>query len=121
MSDGEKITTGVEFVDPIKGYDWTTDGVKPPGGEEAIIYKDKSSNTYCRALILPKGFAGGTEPLAHEFDEIVFIASGSMINKRTGYEYNAGTVAVFPAGTKHGPMAAPKGALTIEFRHYRKG
>lgn len=118
MSDGKKSTMEMEFVLPQEGYDWITEGVKPPGGSEAIIYKDKTIGTYCRVLSLPKGFKGGTEPLAHDCDEIVFIVSGKMINTCSGHEYGPGTVAVFPAGNKHGPMAAPDGAMTIEFRHY---
>jgi mannose-6-phosphate isomerase-like protein (cupin superfamily) len=114
------ITNEREFADPYNSFEWTTDGVKPPGGSETVIYVDEETGTHCRFLHLPEGFQGGKEPLEHDFDEIVFIVSGEMINDRLNERYRAGTVAVFPKGTKHGPMSAPKGAYTLEFRHYRK-
>jgi hypothetical protein len=118
MADGEGTIDKEEFVDPQDSYDWRTEGVKPPGGSAAIVYRDERSGTYCRVLSLPEGFTGGTEPLAHDCDEIVFIASGTLINTRSGRKYGPGSIAVFPAGTRHGPFTAPDGALTIEFRHY---
>ena len=114
------VTKDVEFNDPFDAFEWRTEGVHPAGAAEAIIYRDEGSGTYCRILRLPPGFKGGTEPLCHEFDEVVFIVSGGLVNQRLGQIYEAGTVAVFPAGTKHGPLAAPVGAVNLEFRHYRQ-
>jgi mannose-6-phosphate isomerase-like protein (cupin superfamily) len=120
MSESEKITQDVEFHDISEKYEWVTEGVKPPGGSEAIVFHDENNGSHCRFLRLPPGFKGGKEPLEHDCDEIVFIISGDMINTRLGHRYSPGTVAVFPKGTKHGPLAAPDGAVTLEFRYYKK-
>lgn len=114
----EKITTGAEFSNPFTSLEWKTEGVKPDGAKEAILYKDEKSGTYCRLLRLEPGFVGGKEPLCHEFDEIVYIISGGWVNERLGTRYEAGSFAVFPAGTKHGPLSAPVGVLALELRHY---
>ena len=120
MPKEEKITTEIEFHDAFEAYEWKTEGVKPDGASEAIIYRDENNGSHCRILRLPPGFKGGKEPLEHDCDEIVFIVSGDMINTRLGHRYSPGSVAVFPAGTKHGPLAAPDGAVTFEFRYYKK-
>jgi len=84
----------------------------------ASIYDN--SGTYCRMLQLPAGFEGGPEQLEHDFDEIVFIVSREIINERLKEECPPGTAAIFSAGVKHGPLSAPEGALSSEFRHYKK-
>lgn len=115
----EKRNPGIaEFLDLLDEFPWHTEDVAPPGSTEAIIYRDKTSKTYCRALRLPIGFKGGLEPLRHDFDEVVFVVSGHLINISTGMSYGPGSVAVFPSGTAHGPFATPCGAVTLEFRHY---
>ncbi|MBE0584425.1 MAG: hypothetical protein IH612_11800 [Desulfofustis sp.] len=108
----------VEFLDLFDELPWHAEGVAPPGSTESIIYRDKTSKTYCRALRLPIGFKGGKEPLHHDFDEVVFVVSGCLVNSYTGRSYGPGSVAVFPRGMAHGPFATPDGAVTLEFRHY---
>ncbi len=112
-------STEKEFIDPVKELEWKTEGVLPPGACEAVFYRDNESGTYIRLLELKPGLGvGAKEPFGHEFDEFVFIISGGLINERLGHRYKAGSFAVFPAGTKHGPLCAPVGARVIEFRHY---
>ena len=118
MMDG-KITSGIEFKDILEKGEWQTEGVKPAGGKEIILYHDEASGTHCRLLRLEPGFKGGSEPLEHDCEEVVYIISGGLVNTRLGHIYEAGTVAVFPKGVKHGPLAAPVGALTLEVRHYK--
>lgn len=114
-------TQGNEFVEISAIPGWTSKNVQPPGGLENIFYRDSRGKTYCRFLELPRGFKGGRDPLKHDCDEIVFIVSGTLVNTITGKEYGTGSIAVFPAGTQHGPLAAPEGATTLEFRHYSEG
>lgn len=107
-----------EFKNVEKEFEWHQVPNLPEGAIEAIIYKDKFSATYSRFLRLKPGFQGTEKQLIHDFDEIVFIIEGGVIDKTTGKAYPAGTVAVFPEGTLHGPLAAPVGAYFLEFRHY---
>ena len=119
------ITKTPEFIEPTSKFQWAD--CVPQGYEEMIFYRDEDLGTHARLVRLPVGFGEGVPykegkgGFGHdEFDEIVYIASGGLINKRLGYRYQPGTVAVFPKGTSHGPFEAPFGALTVEFRHYKK-
>lgn len=121
--DGE--TQDKEFLNPLEDMKWIADGVRPAGASEAIVYKDKDLGSYCRAVRLPVGFGenGGSSEdgcYVNEYDEVMFIVSGGLINRRLGHRYQPGEIAVFPAGVKHGPFEAPFGALLIGFCHYRK-
>ena len=58
--------------------------------------------------------------MKHDFDEVVYIIEGGVVDRLTDKAYPAKTFAFFPAGLEHGPLAAPVGALFIEFRHYKK-
>lgn len=113
-------TTEKELSNPITDLEWKTEGVQPPGVSEAIAYKDKKTCTYIRFCYAKPGTGmGAKEPFAHEdFDEFVYIISGGLVNERLGYRYQTGSFAVFPAGTKHGPLSSPVGSMVIEFRHY---
>lgn len=116
----DKITKGVEFVNPHIEYTWTAEpNFKEEGVTETIFYKDENTGTYCRFLSLPPGFRSGVT-LLHDFDEIVYIISGTMTNERLNQSYPAGSVAFFPAGIKHGPLNAPDGVLALEFRYFKK-
>lgn len=112
-------TTEKEFINPNTELEWKTEGVQPPGLSEAIFYKDEKTGTYIRLCYSKPGVGIGlTEPFAHDFDEFVYIISGGLVNERLGHRYQAGSFAVFPAGTKHGPLSSPVGSRAIEFRHY---
>jgi hypothetical protein len=108
-----------EFHDPEELGEWNQVSTLPSGAEEFIIYRDESSGTYSRILRIKPGFAGTSTPLKHDFDEIVYIIEGGVVDCLTGKGYPTKTFAVFPAGMEHGPLAAPVGALLLEFRHYR--
>ena len=108
-----------EFKDPEKNSEWHPVRGFPPGAKETIIYRDESSGTYARLLRLDPGFKGGDKPLKHDFDEVVYIIQGGLIDQLTDKPYPAGNFASFPEGLEHGPLAAPVGAMMIEFRHYR--
>ncbi len=108
-----------EFASPEDGFQWTAVKNLPAGAREAIIYRDEALGTYSRFLKLEPGFQGTDKQLVHDFDEIVYIISGGVIDRTTGKAYEAGSVAVFPEGQLHGPLAAPVGAYFLEFRHYR--
>lgn len=116
----DNITATAEFIVPEKKLEWTQVKTLPEGAKECILYKDEDSGTYSRLIRFETGFRGTKEPLEHDFDEVVYIVSGGAVNERIGAYYPAGSVAVFPAGTKHGPLHFPVGGLVIEFRHYRK-
>ena len=116
----DKKTTEVEFVNPRDAFEWTQDPKLPEGTMEAIFYKDEQTGTYCRFLSFPVGFKSGDKLLVHDFDEVVFVVSGALVNERLNEVYQPGTVAVFPAGVGHGPLRAPVGALGLEFRYYKK-
>ncbi len=120
MTDANKITTSREFLSPEKEFEWRKVDTLPDGAKECILYEDSDLGTYSRLLTFEPGFRGTKEPLVHDFDEVVYIVSGGAVNERLGCYYPAGSVAVFPAGVKHGPLHYPVGALVIEFRHYRK-
>lgn len=117
----ELITKVCEFINPLedKEDEWKTEGVKPAGGKEMILYHDKETGSHCRLLKLKPGHKGGSVPLQHDCDEFVYILSGGLVNERLGCRYEAGSVAVFPKGTKHGPLDAPVGAMTLELRIYK--
>ncbi len=122
---GEGETEKREFINPVSDLEWSSEGVAQEGAKQTIIYRDEDMGTYCRMLHLPEGFSEGKESYdhaccSHDFDEIVFIVTGGAINRRLGYRYHPGTIAVFPAGVDHGPLETPFGALLLEFRHYRK-
>jgi hypothetical protein len=109
-----------EFKRPESVSEWKQVEGLPEGAREIILYQDSNSKTYARILRLEPGFKGGEKPLSHEFDEIVYIVEGGLINRLTGEPYPAGRFASFSAGTEHGPFDAPFGGLMIEFRHYKK-
>jgi len=117
----DMITMGREFL-PQSELSWHQAPGLTEGAMEAIIYKDEASKTYARLLRLPS-FLADIEPadkpiFLHDFNETVYIISGGIINTRTGFRYEAGSVAYFPKGMKHGPLSAPCGALMLEVRHY---
>ena len=102
-----------EFKFPESIAEWKPAPHLPPGVDEIILYRDENSGTYA------PGFPGGEKPLKHDFDEVVYIAQGGAVDVLTKKPYPAGTFASFPAGLEHGPLAAPVGAIFLEFRHYR--
>ena len=116
----DKITTEREFKNPDTTFEWKPVDGLPEGVSEAILYRDEKTGTYARMLRYEPGYKGTDESLCHDFDEVVYIVSGAAYNKRLDVTYEAGSVAVFPEGLKHGPLASPNGGLLIEFRHYRK-
>lgn len=113
-----------EFIDANAFImDWRVCSAQ--GASELILYRDKESGTYARLFRFPVGFGegishtGGSSGFSHdEFDEVVYILSGGLINRRLGHRYQPGCVAVFPKGTSHGPFEAPFGVLTLELRHF---
>lgn len=120
------VTKTKEWIDPISELKWSTEGVTQAGATAALVYRDEDTGTYCRILRFPEGFHEGRSEKEnkeaccfHDFDEVVYIISGGAINRRLGYRYHPGTIAVFPKGISHGPLEAPFGALLLEFRHYR--
>ena len=118
----DKWTMEREFRDPVKELEWKTEGL-PKGSAHAIAYQDKKDGTYIHFLRFEPGFGTGPEkrePMQHDFDEVVYIISGGIVNPRLNNRYKSGSVAVFPKGIKHGPGSAPVGALMIEFRHPTK-
>lgn len=88
-----------------------------PGAVERILYRDPVTGSYARMLDMPPGMVSGSAPLAHDFDEIVFVVSGRWVNQTDGSEHGPGTIAVFPKGAEHGPFEYPEGARFLEFRH----
>jgi quercetin dioxygenase-like cupin family protein len=116
----EKVTTQQEFTDPKTTRKWHQVAELPQGVTETILYRDEKTGTYSRLLRYEPGYPGTDEPMCHDFDEVVYIAEGTAANKRLGITYTAGSVAVFPAGLKHGPLASPTGGLLVEFRYYKK-
>jgi hypothetical protein len=109
---------GREFKSPESVSNWKQVANLPPGAEEIILYRDEKSGTYARLLRLPPGFTGTDKALKHDFDEVVYIIQGGIVDRLTNKAYPAGFYAFFPEGLEHGPLAAPVGALFIEFRHY---
>jgi hypothetical protein len=108
-----------EFKDPESISGWRPVSGLPEGASEIILYRDKDSGTYCRLLRVESSFPGSEQPLKHDFDEVVYIIRGGLVDSVTGEVYPAGTVAFFRKGVEHGPHRAPVGALMIEFRHYK--
>ena len=121
-----KVTTANEFLPigtvghPDKTREWRQVEGLPKGVEEAILYRDEKTGTYSRLLRYEPGYQGTDAPMVHDFDEVVYIAEGTAYNKRLGVTYEAGSVAVFPAGTHHGPLGSLTGGILVEFRYYRK-
>ena len=108
-----------EFKDPESISEWKPVPGMPKGLWEIILHRDNESGTYSRLLRLDPEFPGSRETLRHDFDEVVYIINGGLIDSLTGKVYPAGTVAFFPEGLEHGPHTAPVGALLIEFRHFK--
>lgn len=108
-----------EFKDPESISEWRAVSGLPKGVSELILYRDEDSGTYCRLLRVEPDFPGSKQPLRHDFDEVVYIIRGGLIDSVTGEVYRAGSVAFFPKGFEHGPHTAPVGALMIEVRHYK--
>jgi hypothetical protein len=106
-----------DFKSPESVSKWTQLSGFPPGVEELIIYRDKNSQTYARLVRMPVGFPGAAK-LKHDFDEVVYIVQGGIVDTVTKKGYPEGHFAFFPKGLEHGPLASPVGALVIEFRHY---
>ena len=115
MSDEKR-----EFLVPEGFGEWKQVPGMPDGAREIITYRDEKSGTYARFLILDPGFPGADKTLVHDFDELVYVVSGSLVNRFTDEVYPAGSLAVFPAGMKHGSFKAPEGSFCLEFRHYKK-
>jgi hypothetical protein len=122
----KNLTTEAEFRSigtvghPDKTREWHHVEGMPKGVEESILYRDEKTGTYSRLLRYEPGYKGLDQPMVHDFDEVVYIAEGTAYNPRLGITYEAGSVAVFPAGTHHGPLASPTGGLLVEFRYYKK-
>ena len=121
----ENITTRKEFFDPLSELKWDTEGVTQANSTRTLVYRDKDSGTYCRILKFPEGFSEGRTAeendhacCDHEFDEMVYVATGGVINRRLGCYYDVGAIAEFPKGVGHGPLEAPFGCLLVEFRHF---
>lgn len=89
-----------------------------PGATEGILYEEPGRRTYVRLLRFPPGLITGNDRLRHDFDEVVYVLEGPWVDQTTGVAHQAGTIAHFPAGTEHGPFAAPEGCAFLEFRHY---
>ncbi len=121
----EKITTKKEFFEPVSELKWDTEGVSQAGASRTLVYRDKDTGTYCRILSFPEGFGEGKtqEENDHaccdhdDFDEMVYIVNGGVINRRLHYTYLPGAIASFPQKVNHGPLEAPFGCLLVEFRH----
>ncbi len=109
-----------EFKVPESVSSWKQVANLPKGAEEIILYRDEKSGTYVRLLRLPPAFKGTDKPLKHDFNEVVYIIQGGVVDGLTNKAYPAGSFASFPEGLEHGPLLAPVGALFIEFRHYTK-
>ena len=109
------------FLNPDKTREWRQVQGRPPGQEESIIFRDEKTGTYARLLRYEPGYKGlgVSDPMVHDFDEVAFIIQGANHNARLGLTYEAGSLAYFPAGTYHGPLASPTGGMLIEFRYYR--
>ena len=90
-----------------------------PGASEQILYRDADTGTYVRLLRMPPDFRSGEQPLQHTFDEVVYVLEGIWVDLTSGARRGPGTVAVFPAGTPHGPFGYPEGALFLEVRHFK--
>ena len=106
-----------EFVD-INALEWKDDAVHGPMVKEKILHKDKETGSYTRLLRIAPGFKGGKK-LRHDFDEVVYILKGGLINRENQNIYTSDMVAYFKKGIEHGPFEAPVGALTWEVRHYK--
>lgn len=115
----QEATMRKEFKDPEGISGWQPVSGLPQGASEIILYRDQDSGTYCRLLRVEPNFPGSEQPLKHDFDEVVYIIRGGIIDSLTGEVYRAGMVGLFPEGREHGPHTAPIGALMIEFRHYK--
>ena len=110
---------GREFKSPESVSNWKPIPNFPAGAEEIILYRDEDSGTYARLLRLAPGFTGTDKPLKHDFDEVVYIVQGGIVDRLAKKPYPAGFYAFFPEGLEHGPLDAPVGAIFIEFRHYK--
>jgi quercetin dioxygenase-like cupin family protein len=104
---------------PADLIQWSKDKAYSKGVYEKILYQDPATSSYVRLLRLDPG-TGGSAPITHDFDEVVYVLSGGLVNTATGEAYPEGSFAFFPRGTKHGPFAAPVGCTTIEFRQYKR-
>lgn len=109
-----------EFKDAEKISEWKQDKDLPKGVEEIVLYRDANSGTYVRLVKVAPGWRGPDMPRKHDFDEVVYIIQGGMTDRLTGKKYTAGMFASFPTGLEHGPLDAPEGTFTIEFRHYKR-
>jgi hypothetical protein len=107
-----------EFKSPESVSSWKQIADRATGADELILYRDENSGTYSRLIRMQPGFLGADHSLKHDFNEVVYIIQGGFIDKVTKKAYPAGHFAFFPAGTEHGPLAAPVGVFGIEFRHY---
>ena len=84
---------------------------------EKILRKDEKSGTYVRLIRVDPGFKG-EKPLSHDFDELVYVLQGQVVNIKNGKIWHQGMFCHFPAGVEHGPLATDEGTLAIEFRHF---
>ena len=84
---------------------------------EKVIWKDEKSGTYARLVRLDPG-GKGKEILRHDFDELVYVLQGQLVNTRTGTVWHQGMLSSFPAGTEHGPFSTEEGIISIEFRYF---
>lgn len=104
----------LEFFDPSGLPERQPEGY-PEGISEIIITEDKATGVFTRLLRFAPG-AAGTQVLAHDCWEEVYIVEGQLI---CGDQvFTKGMVAVRPPGMPHGPFRSPTGAVTFEV-HYR--
>jgi uncharacterized cupin superfamily protein len=115
---GKQLKPGaMEFID-INALEWRDDPVHGPMVKEKILHKDEQTGTYTRIIRVAPGFKGGRK-LKHDFDEVVYILKGGMINRESGNVYTSDMVAYFKKGIEHGPFESPVGTLNWEVRHYK--
>lgn len=116
--DRQPDPNAMEFID-VETLEWTDDAIFGAKAREKILHKDKQTGTHTRFIRTAPGFKGGAKRLKHDFDEVVYILKGGMINKETGNAYPSETVAYFKKRTEHGPFETPLGVLNWEVRHYK--
>jgi hypothetical protein len=116
-----KSTTEKEFRQPGE-FQWSTERVTQPGAQSALVYHDKDgSGSYTHFVKLPKECQLGRTEVegGNDYDSVIYIVSGGLINRRLGFRYRPGLIGVFPKGTSYGPFEAPLDTLLLEFRHFK--
>ena len=111
-------TNEMEFKH-VDSYKWMDDAFFGSSAQEKILHKDEASGTHTRFIRTLPGFKGGEKRLKHDFDEVVCILKGGMINKITKNLYPADSVGFFKKGEEHGPFETPLGVLNWEVRYFK--